>query len=256
MKNYLRSPNLLWVLLEVLLPVCPDLGTGIFLVFSFFFFFESFSPALSLSISFLVFTSLSFSLLLFVFSPLFLSPSSFPTSYFLHPFSLLFPLALILISPLFSTFSHFCLHHGFQPAKKGYPHRLFSSLWSPSSLCKQASPAVPRAPVNPETPTRLRGTCLAAGATGELALLWKVKQRGSVCQSREIGKKTWFQPHAASFMFPQLKQPVGKVACHCSALVYWPLRVLVSAHHTQHFLSLIDRTICVCMAQSRFITAH
>lgn len=199
------------------------------------------------------FISLSLSLLLLVFSPLFLSPSSF-YFLFLSPF-LLFPLALIFFSPFFSTFSHFCLHYDFQPAKKCYPHRLFGTLWSPSSLCKQAPPAVPPAPVNPETPKRLRRSCLAAGARG-LALPWKGKQRGSVCQSRETGKKTWCQPHAASFMFPQLKQPVGKEACHCSALVYWPLQVLVSAHHTQHFFSLIDRTICVCMAESRFITAH
>lgn len=202
---------------------------------------------------FFPFISLSLSLLLF--SHHFSSALPVSTSYFFHRFSLLFPFALIFFSLFFSTFSHFCLHYDFQPAKKCYPHRLFGTLWSPSSLCKQAPPAVPPAPVNPETPKRLRRSCLAAGARG-LALPWKGKQRGSVCQSREIGKKTWCQPHAASFMFPQLKQPVGKVACHCSALVYWPLRVLVSAHHTQHFFSLIDRTICVCMAESRFITAH
>lgn len=62
-----------------------------------------------LSTSFLFLTSLSFSLLLFVFSSFFLSYSSFPISYFFHHFSLLFLLALIFLSPLFSIFSHSCI---------------------------------------------------------------------------------------------------------------------------------------------------
>lgn len=243
------------------LPVCPDFCTGIFFIFAIFFFlllvflsviydfphlfchyflgffhssylvshhFSSVFPVPLSLISFTISASCPRLALLFL-SPLLTFPPPFPSSLFLVISSLL---------------------------RKCYPHWLFSTISSPANLCKPAPPAAPTAPVNPETSQRLRGTCLPAGVKTGLALPWKLKQRGSVCQSRGIGKKTWCQSHTASFMFPQLKQPVGKVVCHCSALVRWPLWMLVSAHCTQHCFSLIDRIISVCTAECRFITAH
>lgn len=161
----------------MLLPVYPDFCTGIFLVFSIFF--PTSSISLQLYMTFHIFSVITS---LFFFSPLIwffpLSPSSAPISYFFHHFHLLPPPCFTFAqSPpyFFPTFSHFSFPCDCQPAKKCYPHRLFSTLWSPTSLCKQAPPAAPPAPVNPETPKGLRGTCLPAGARGGLALPWKLK---------------------------------------------------------------------------------
>lgn len=183
---------------------------------------------------------------------MFLSPVSFTISIPYPPIILLFLSLSCTFSPPFPTSLSLVISN-FQSiaVPKGSSAPFDHPLASTSELMQQDH--------LPQLTQRLqRGqeeSCLPGQARWGLTLSWRLKQRVSVCQSGDTGKKTWCQPNAALFLFPLLKQPVGKGACHCSALVYWPLWVLVRAHHTQHWLSLMIGWY-VCVWQRRFITAY